>query len=242
MTTFVLVHGAWGGSYGFAEVRRRLHRQGHDVFTPSLTGIGERSHLVSPSVGLDTHIKDVVNTILYEDLHDIVLLGFSYGGMVVTGALEQIAARVQQLVYLDALLPGDGQSAYTLLKLKSDPDPAAIDIGSTWLVPPRPREGPTLQATAWANARRSMQPLKTLTDTVTLGRALEQWPFGLTYIKATDDPDERPDSAFWQAAQRTKAAAAQPAARWRYYEVDSNHMIPANKPDELVEILTHLAP
>lgn len=87
MTTFVLVHGAWGGSWSFGKVRRKLHSLGHEAFTPSLTGIGERSHLVNPSIGLDTHITDVVNTVLYEDLNDIVLLGFSYGGMVITGHL-----------------------------------------------------------------------------------------------------------------------------------------------------------
>ena len=110
MTTFVLVHGAWGGSWGFRLVRGPLREAGHEVFTPSLTGIGERSHLASPQVNLSTHVLDVVNTILYEDLTDIVLLGFSYGGMVVTGALEHVADRVSHLVYLDAFVPADGQS------------------------------------------------------------------------------------------------------------------------------------
>ena len=108
MATFVLVHGAWGGAHGFRKVRRPLWGAGHDVFTPSLTGIGERAHLTSPQVGLTTHITDVVNAVLYEDVRDIVLLGFSYGGFVVTGALEHIGDRVRHLVYLDAFVPGDG--------------------------------------------------------------------------------------------------------------------------------------
>src|ERR1700734_4572976 len=86
MAIFVLVHGAWGGSYGFRKVRGPLRAAGHEVFTPSLTGIGERAHLTSPQVCLTTHVTDVVNTVLYEDLRDIVLLGYSYGGMVVTGS------------------------------------------------------------------------------------------------------------------------------------------------------------
>src|SRR6202012_561282 len=110
MTTFVLVHGAWGGAHGFKLVRGPLREAGHEVFTPSLTGIGERAHLASPQVGLTTHVTDVVNTVLYEDLSDIVLLGYSYGGMVVTGSLEYIAGRIAHLVYLDAFLPADGQS------------------------------------------------------------------------------------------------------------------------------------
>ena len=114
MTTFVLVHGAWGGSYGFKYVRGPLREAGHEVFTPSLTGIGERVHLASPQVDLTTHVTDVVNTILYEDLTDIVLLGYSYGGVVVTGALEHIGDRVRHLVYLDAFVPGDGETVASL--------------------------------------------------------------------------------------------------------------------------------
>ena len=97
MTAFVLVHGAWGGAHGFRHVRRLLRNEQHEVSTPSLTGVGERIHLSSPLVGLGTHIRDVVNHVLYEDLDEIVLVGFSYGGFVVTGALEHIAERVRTL-------------------------------------------------------------------------------------------------------------------------------------------------
>src|SRR5262245_48817852 len=110
MTTFVLVHGAWNGAHGFHRMRPLLCGAGHEVFTPSLTGIGERVHLTSPLVNLTTHVLDVVNVVLFEDLKDIVLLGFSYGGFVVTGALEHIADRVSHLVYLDAFVPNDGES------------------------------------------------------------------------------------------------------------------------------------
>src|ERR1700733_7203273 len=103
MTTFVLVHGAWGGSYGFRYLRGPLREAGHEVFTPSLTGIGEGAPLASPQVNLTTHVTDVVNTILYEDLSDIVLLGYSYGGMVVTGGLEYVGDRGAPLVYLGAV-------------------------------------------------------------------------------------------------------------------------------------------
>ncbi len=106
MATYVLVHGAWGGAHTFHIVRPMLTAHGHEVFTPSLTGVGERVHLASPQVDLSTHIADVVNQIFYEDLHDIVLLGFSYGGMVVTGALAHVGDRVRHLVFLDAFVPG----------------------------------------------------------------------------------------------------------------------------------------
>lgn len=233
MTTFILVHGAWGGSWGFGKVRRQLQALGHEVFTPSLTGIGERSHLVSPAVGLDTHITDVVNTVVYEDLDDIVLLGFSYGGMVVTGALNHIGDRVRQLVYLDALVPADGETASNMLRIPKSA--TIIDPQSNWLLPPRPRDCATPEETIWANQRRSMQPLKTLTDAVHLEQPLTGRDFGLTYIKATADAAEKPDSAFWQAARK-----AQQSPDWQYHEIDCNHMVPSNKPDELVAILVGL--
>jgi pimeloyl-ACP methyl ester carboxylesterase len=99
-----------GGAHGFRHVRRLLRSKGHKVSTPCLTGVGERIRLSSPLVSLSTHIRDVVNHILYEDLDDIVLLGFSYGGFVVTGALEHISERVSHLVYLDAFVPSNGEA------------------------------------------------------------------------------------------------------------------------------------
>ena len=108
MASFVLVHGAWGGAHSFRHVCRLLRSKQHEVSTPSLTGVGERIHLSSPLVSLGTHIRDVVNHVLYEELNEIVLVGFSYGGFVVTGALEHIAERVSHLVYLEALVPKNG--------------------------------------------------------------------------------------------------------------------------------------
>ena len=234
MTTFVLVHGAWGGSWSFGKVRRKLQKYGHEVFTPSLTGIGERSHLVNPATGLDTHITDVVNTVFYEDLNDIVLLGFSYGGMVVTGSLSRIGKRVRQLVYLDALVPTDGESASDMLRITVPS--ATLDPNNKWLLPPRHRECATPEETLWANKRRSMQPMKTLTDRVYLELPLTDWEFGLTYIKATADADEQLDSAFWKAAN-----VAQYSPSWQYHEINCNHLIPSIKPDELVDILLGLS-
>ena len=115
MTTFVLVHGAWAGAHGWRHVRTLLTAAGHDVFTPSLTGIGERVHLASPQVDLTTHVTDVVNQVVFEDLREIVLVGYSYGGVVVTGAAEHIHDRIRELVFLDAFVPSDGESAFDAL-------------------------------------------------------------------------------------------------------------------------------
>ena len=126
MATIMVVHGAWGGAHGFRHVRRLLQAAGHEVTTPCLTGIGERVHLAHPLVNLSTHVRDVVNHVLYEDLQGIVLLGFSYGGCVVTGALEHIAERVRHLVFLDAFVPRHGDSVAGLMR-GSVPKRAASD-------------------------------------------------------------------------------------------------------------------
>jgi pimeloyl-ACP methyl ester carboxylesterase len=236
MTTFVLVHGAWGGSWGFRLVRRPLREAGHEVFTPSLTGIGERSHLASPQVNLSTHVLDVVNTILYEDLTDIVLLGFSYGGMVVTGALEHVADRVSHLVYLDAFVPADGQSLDDLSG--AGYGPGAVGPGTTWLVEPIYRPMDDAAAADWSAARRSPHPVGCFIEPVRLERPLEEYPFTRTYVKATQEPrpaDGGRASAFWTAADHAKTSQD-----WRYREVDSDHVIAMNRPADLVALLLEL--
>jgi pimeloyl-ACP methyl ester carboxylesterase len=234
MAVYVLVHGGWSGAHGFRAVRRPLHAAGHDVFTPSLTGIGERAHLTSPQVNLTTHIRDVVNVILYEDLTDIVLLGFSYGGFVVTGALEHIAPRVRHLVYLDAFVPNDGD---TLLSLAGRDDIEVLELGQAWLVPPPTREYDDPEEAAFADARRTPHPIDCFTERVRLRQQLENYAFTRTYIKATADALDAPGAnAFWAAADRAKSEPL-----WRYREVATNHMVPNNRPRELAELLLELA-
>jgi pimeloyl-ACP methyl ester carboxylesterase len=238
VTTFVLVHGAWGGSHGFRTVRGPLREAGHEVFTPSLTGIGERSHLTSPQVNLTTHVTDVANTILYEDLTGITLLGYSYGGMVVTGALEHVSERVAHLVYLDAFLPGAGESLSDLTGFGYGS--GAIGPDSQWLVPPPSRAFDDPATAAWNTERRSPHPAGCFTEQVRLRRPLEDYPFTRTYIKAAAEPrpttetGARP-SAFWRAAMRTRNDPA-----WRYREIDTNHMILANRPADLIRLLLEL--
>ena len=112
--TFVVVHGAWGGGWAWKRVDSLLTARGHTVYRPTLTGLGERVHLGSPEVGLSTHVRDVVNTLVYEDLRDVVLVGHSYGGMVITGVADQVPDRIRQLVYLDAYVPEHGESLLSI--------------------------------------------------------------------------------------------------------------------------------
>ncbi len=110
MTNFVLVHGAWHGGWCWeAGWRVILRAKGHEVYTPSLTGLAERSHLVNRNVNLETHILDIVNLLQWEELSDVGLCGHSYGGQVITGAADRSADRIGALVYLDAFVPENGQ-------------------------------------------------------------------------------------------------------------------------------------
>ncbi len=230
MTTFLLVHGAWGGAHGFRHVRRILQAEGHEVFTPSLTGIGERVHLASPLVNLSTHVRDVTNQILYEDLQEIVLVGFSYGGFVISGALEHIADRVSDLVYLDAFVPRSGESVFGHLRGESR---SKIELGEDLLVSGPAREYDDPAEAEWMTARRTTHPKGCFTEPVYISKPLEDFGFSRTYIKATNAPaGDVGNDAFWRAAKHAASSTA-----WRYSEVASNHMLASNKPKETARLL-----
>jgi pimeloyl-ACP methyl ester carboxylesterase len=133
MATFVLVHGSWAGSVVWRELAPRLRKAGHEVYAPALTGIGARKHLLNREIDLDTHIQDVIGVIDDADLSDIVLVGNSYGGMVITGVADRVPEKVASLVYLDAFVPENGQSLLSLLP----PDLSLATLpGEDWLVAP----------------------------------------------------------------------------------------------------------
>ena len=239
MAMFVLVHGAWSGSYRWRKIRPLLWSKGHEVYTPSLTGLGERRHLAGPHVNLSTHIEDVANVFFFEDLSGVVLLGHSYGGMVVTGVADRLPERIAHLVYLDAFLPNDGDSLYSLggSRAPQTEDPSA-GSGQGWQVPPIQRRFATPEEQAWNEARRGPQSRACFEELARLKVPLEERPFTRTYIKATGDP--RPAdgrrSGFWEAADRTRNDP-----RWRYREIDCGHMVPDERPAELVALLLELA-
>jgi pimeloyl-ACP methyl ester carboxylesterase len=142
MTTYVLAGGAWLGGWCWQPVARRLREDGHDVYPATLTGLGERAHLASPAVDLETHITDVVNLVEFEDLHDVVLLGHSYAGSVVTGAADRVSGRLSELVYLDTAPLPDG--AVLLDKFPPDlrrrTERQVKELGEGWRFPMPPRE------------------------------------------------------------------------------------------------------
>jgi len=133
MATYLICHGAWSGGWSWKKMRPLLRAAGHEVLTPSYTGLGERAHLAHPLVDLETHIEDILAVIATEDLRDIILVGHSYGGMVATGVADRVPDRVRHLVYLDAFVPADGQSLQDLVG--AAPVAAPVD---GWLIPPNP--------------------------------------------------------------------------------------------------------
>ena len=230
MSVFVLVHGAWGGSFGWRYVRPLLQQAGNQVFTPSLTGLGERAHLATPDVNLSTHIQDVCNAIWYEDLSDIILVGHSYGGMVVTGVADRMPERIKHLVYLDAFLPSDGQSLFDL----GGGGPRVN--GDDWRVPPMQRSDDNRDGLgAWYGQRRLPHPRATLEEKVKLSAPTESHPFSLTYIVATGRPD--PSPAFDATADRLRGNP-----RWTVREIAGGHNMNRHNPDGLAALLLELFP
>src|SRR5262245_41336263 len=167
MTTFVLVHGAWHGSWCWKRVRRSLQAKGHDVFTPTLTGVADRSHLLSSDVNLETHILDVVNLIQWEELSDVVLCGHSYGGCVISGVADRIPERIRSLVYLDAFVLEDGENI-----LQHVPG-GQLAHQEDWKVPPIPAEvfNVNMADRDWVNRQCTVQSIETFRQRLKLRNA-----------------------------------------------------------------------
>ncbi|MGW2325524.1 alpha/beta fold hydrolase [Streptomyces sp. NPDC001700] len=138
MSTYLLVHGAWHSGECWERVVPLLTSAGHRALAPSLTGHGDRAHLLSPDVGLDTHADDIVRLITDEDLTDVILVGHSYAGLVISAAANRIPDRIAHLVYLDAMVPQDGESAADVMPITQDLIDRALRSESGWRVPPLP--------------------------------------------------------------------------------------------------------
>jgi len=224
--TFVLVHGAWHGGWCWRRVADRLTAKRHYVVAPTLSGVGERSHLAGDSIDLATQISDIVNEIKWKELDGIVLVGHSYGGCVITGVAEQVRERIASIVYLDAFLPADGQSLSDLLgpgapqwpPHLAQPIPAAV-----FHVNEKDR--------AWVDGKMTPHPVKCFTDKLKVTGAYQSVP-RKTYIRALDFPNP----AFDSALERCKADPA-----WTTTSMKCGHDIMIDQPAELAKILEKLA-
>ena len=233
MATFVLVHGAWHGSWCWKRVRKALQAEGHDVFTPTLTGVGERSHLISPQINLDTHVADVVNLIRWEELSDVVLCGHSYGGCVITGVADRVPDRLRALVYLDAFILENGQSLHDVLprQVGEAQTSGASEIGDGWRVPPISAEffQVNLADRAWADRQCTPQPLATFQQRLRVDNVFPASK--CTHILATGYQGS-PFSPFHEIAK---------SKGWKTLTVDCGHDVMLDKPAELAAMLREAA-
>jgi pimeloyl-ACP methyl ester carboxylesterase len=235
MTTFVLVHGGWGGGWEWRMVADGLASLGHDAYRPTLTGLGERRHLATRETDLDTHIRDVIALLEMEDLRDIVLLGHSYGGAVVTGVADRVPERVARLVYLEGFVLRDGESVNDLTPapfVAALRDNAASG-GDGWLAAfPLDDVGVPDDLTDWYASRMSRQPLATLDQPLRLQGRVDDLP--RSYIFAPEDGEGAGSlfRRFWDRAV---------SERWDCHLLPVGHDAQVIAPDLLVALLDRIA-
>lgn len=222
MAVYAFVPGGGWGGFVWRPVATRLRAAGHDVFTPTLTGLGERAHLASPAIDLDTHIQNIVGVLEYEDLDRVVLVGHSYAGMVITGVAERVPERLAHVIYLDAVVPRDGEADVDLLDpiFVREMEELARTRGEGWRLPPPP------------DAPRGMtaHPWKPMTQPLVVRNAVAA-ALRRTFIYCTG-------SAF---ADIGRSAARARAAGWRYRELPADHMAMLTMPQELTALLLEVA-
>jgi pimeloyl-ACP methyl ester carboxylesterase len=234
MATFVLVHGAWAGGWVWKKIIPPLRAAGHQVHATTATGLGDRVHIATTTVDLDTSITDV----------EVTLVGWSYGGMIITGVTEQVPERLAELVYLDAAVPADGEDSYD-----AEPSPEharatdraaaeAAGMPGFLLVDPYTDSLTSLLPNpddrAWLLPKLVPQPLATCTQPIRLGNPAAA-ALARTFIFCTEAKGHEADDATVHLAARLRSAPG-----WRYRELPHNHLAPINAPQATTEILLSL--
>ena len=241
---FVLVHPAWHGGWCWKKVTPLLQKQGHSVYTPTLTGLGDRSHLADPKIGLDVHVSDVVNLLQYDDLRGVVLVGHSSSGAVITGVADRAPDRIAQLIYVDAFVPEHGQSVLDLLpsERQQGMEQFVETEGKGWLLP---RFSPS----PWETIVRDMWGVTNADDVRWMLERLGPTPFAhfkdpvhrtnlaaeklqRTYIRCLDCPSPSFDR---------HAEMAKRTAQWRYRDLPTSHHPAITAPEQLTTLLLELA-
>ena len=246
MTTYVLVGGAWLGGWCWRSVARRLRDNGHDAYPVTLTGLGERVHLASPEIDLDTHITDVVNLIKFEDLHDVALLGHSYASLVITGAADRIPDRISQLVYLDTAPLPDGTVLIETFptEARRHIEKQVEELGDGWRFPMPPTEelanmasleGVDDEHLKLLRSRAVAQPFGTYTQPLRLENpAREELPkLGILCSFSLDQVQE-------MIASDNPMFRGLAGPKWRFVELPTGHWPMFSRPDDLAELLLEL--
>jgi len=234
MATYVLIHGAWHGGWCWKIVAPALRRAGHEVYAPSLTGMGERKHLARPDINLDTHIQDVVALMEMEDLEDVILLGHSYGGMVVTGAADRMSNRIKKLIYLDAFVPEDGKCLldYALPERAARMKEEGAKAGFV-TPPPMSLWGLTEpEHLEFVGPREVKHPYATMSQKIRLSDGARLSRIPKTYIFCSSPAT----GSFDQFAAKYRDDPA-----WRFHELKTGHDAMLLAPDPLIAILLQTA-
>ena len=227
--TYLLIHGAWHGGWCWRRVADLLTARGQKAFAPTLTGLGERSHLMSASINLDTHIADIVNVITWEDLSDICVVAHSYAGWPASGAIERVPERISSIVWLDAFKPSSGQTGFEIANAQ---DQAVIRSAIEKGEPSRPMPKAAMfhvnaKDQAWVDAKMTPQPIGVSMQPIKLTGARERVA-KKTYIRAPLYPQPVFDKAYAECkADKT----------WRAMEATCGHDVMVDAPEWLVEIL-----
>lgn len=237
VATYVLVHGGGHGGWCYQKVARLLRAEGHEVICPTLTGLGDRVHLLNPDVDLDTHVTDVVNVLHYDDLHDVILAGHSYGGMVITGVADRALDRVGQLVYLDAALPRNGESLADVAPemMAAARQGGRVVDGVELVVFPGEDPLNNFGVTdpddiAWMSTRLQPQPWKTFAQPLSLEHEDAVLALPRTIINTKLSVD------MMIQKNRTRLFDAE-----RVWTIDTGHDLMITEPDALAEMLLRLA-
>ncbi|MBB5686756.1 pimeloyl-ACP methyl ester carboxylesterase [Sphingobium boeckii] len=231
MATYVLVHGGGHGGWVYQKVARLLRQAGHEVYTPTLSGLGERAHLRHPDIDLDTHITDIVAVLTYEDLRDVILVGHSYGGMVITGVADRAAERIRELVYLDAAHPRNGESLATVAPQQMEPTYAGAKTvdGVELVMWPFPGMAGFLGVTdpddvAWTESKLTPHPWKCFSQPLTLTHGTSTLP--RTNINCTESLRNSPEPA-----------RARQLEGDHNFEIDTGHDLMITEPEAVTACL-----
>ena len=237
MATYVLVHGGGHGGWCYTKVARRLRAAGHDVYAPTLTGLGERSHLLRPGIDLDLHIDDVVALLHYEDLRDVILVGHSYGGMVITGIADRAAERIGRLVYLDAANPVNGQSLLDVAgpMIEATRPAGAVVDGVELVLLPSPEAGRFYGVTddddvAWMADRLTGHPWACFEQPLRLTNEDALWAIPRYHIVCSAT-----------VATRDRTMVEEARAAGRFWEIDTGHDLMITEPAWVAEALLEVA-
>lgn len=229
MAIYLIVHGGFSGGWGWREVANELRSAGHEVFTPTLTGLGERAHLANPEVNLDTHIQDIVGVLECEDLGQVILVGHSSGSMVITGVAERAPERLAWLVYVDTAIPQDGQSWFDLLgpTMAQQLLELAESAGQGWRIP-----------LIFDPPKFQPHPLKTVTDPLAVKNPIAV-RLRRSFIYCTAKSLDSPVALAWPAIDHAAEVARRQG--WWYRTLPTDHSPNHTMPHELAGLLLELA-